>query len=176
MKRDTHIELGREESNQVLPEINMILGGTSTRGNGGNGKKNIWSKSLPTTHLLNAWHEPILFTLEDGEGVTFSHENSPVISIVSRLTNHRVYMILVDDCGVINILSNDVMTQTRIDPSRLILVKTPLIRIVGTSMQVNGALDIIVIIGTYSKYLTLQQTFMINDTSLAYNVILTLDA
>ena len=85
-------------------------------------------------------------------------------------------MILVDDCGVINILSNDVMTQTRIDPSRLILVKTLLTRIVGTSMQVNGALDIIVIIGTYSKYLTLQQTFMINDTSLAYNVILTLDA
>lgn len=85
-------------------------------------------------------------------------------------------MILVDDCGVINILSNDVMTQTRIDPSRLILVKTLLTRIVGTSMQVKGALDIIVIIGTYSKYLTLQQTFMINDTSLAYNVILTLDA
>jgi hypothetical protein len=41
VKRDTHIELGREESNQVLPEINMILGGTSTRDNGGNGKKNI---------------------------------------------------------------------------------------------------------------------------------------
>jgi hypothetical protein len=42
VKRDTHIELGREESNesnQVLPEINMILGGTSTRDNGGNGKK-----------------------------------------------------------------------------------------------------------------------------------------
>jgi hypothetical protein len=85
-------------------------------------------------------------------------------------------MILVDDCSVINILSNDVMTQTRIDPSRLILVKTPFIRIVGTSMQVKGALDIIVIIGTYSKYPTLQQTFMITDTSLAYNVILTLDA
>jgi hypothetical protein len=85
-------------------------------------------------------------------------------------------MILVDDCGVINILSNDVMTQTRIDPSRLILVKTLLTRIVGTRMQVKGALDIIVIIGTYSKYLTLQQTFMITDTSLAYNVILTLDA
>jgi len=32
VKRDTHIELGREESNesnQVLSEINMILDGTS---------------------------------------------------------------------------------------------------------------------------------------------------
>jgi hypothetical protein len=85
-------------------------------------------------------------------------------------------MILVDDGGVINILSNDVMTQTKIDPSRLIIVKTPLIKIVGTGMQVKGALDIIVIISTYSKYLTFQQNLMITDTSLAYNVLLALDA
>jgi len=129
---------------------------------------------LITIHLLNAWHEPILFTVEYGKGVTFPHENSLVISIV--LTNYHVYMILVDDGGVINILSNDVMTQTKIDPSRLIIVKTSLIRIVGTGMQVKGALDITVIIGTYSKYLTFQQNLMIIDTSLAYNVLLALDA
>jgi hypothetical protein len=85
-------------------------------------------------------------------------------------------MILVDDGGVINILSNDVMTQTKIDTSRLIIVKTPLIRIMGTGMQVKSTLDIIVIIGTYSKYLTFQQNLMITDTSLAYNILLALDA
>lgn len=86
----------------------MILGGTSTGGNGESGKKIYMKQVFTTTHLLNTWHEPILFTLEDREGVTFPHENSLVISIV--LTNERVCMILVDDDGVINILSNDLIT------------------------------------------------------------------
>ena len=157
MKRDTHVELGREEfkqPNQVLSEINMILGGTSTEGDGGSGKKKNIKQVLTTTYLPNTWHEPIIFTLEDGEGVTFSCEDSLVISIV--LTNHRVYRILLDDGSVINILSNNVMTQTRIDSLRLIPVKTHFIGIVGTGMLMKSALDIFVIIATYLKCLTLQ--------------------
>jgi hypothetical protein len=154
VKRDTHIESGREESsqpNQVLLEINVILGGTSAIGDSGSGKKK-YRKQV----LTNMWHELIIFTLEDREGVTFTLEDALVISTV--LAIHLVYRILMDDGTVINILSRDVMTQMGIDPSRLILINTLFIGIAGISMLVKGALEILVTNGTYSKCLTLQQT------------------
>lgn len=154
VKRDTHIELGREESsqpNQVLLEINVILGGTLAIGDSGSGRKK-YRKQV----LTNMWHELIIFTLEDREGVTFTLEDALVISTV--LAIHLVYRILMDDGTMINILSRDVMTQMGIDPSRLILINTLFIGIAGISMLVKGALEILVTNGTYSKCLTLQQT------------------
>jgi len=154
VKIDTHIESGREESsqpNQVLLEINVILGGSSIRGDSGSRKKK-YRKQV----LTNVWHELIIFTLEDGDGVTFTLEDALVISTI--LANHLIYRILMGDGNVINILFSDVMTQMGIDPSRLTLVKTPFIGIAGLSMLVKGTLKILVTNGTYSKYLTLQQT------------------
>ena len=52
-------------------------------------------------------HEPIVSTLEDEEGVTFSHKDA--LFIFKILSNHRVYWDLVDDGSVVNIYSREVM-------------------------------------------------------------------
>jgi hypothetical protein len=77
-----------------------------------------------------------------------------------------------DDGSAINILSSEVMAQMRIDPLKLIPMKTHLIRIIGINVLVNGALKIPVIVKTFSKCITLQQTFMVIDMSLTYNAII----
>jgi hypothetical protein len=57
--------------------------------------------------------------------VTYPHEDALVIFAV--LANHMVHRVLVDDDSYVNILSREVMSQTRIDPFRMTLVKTFLI-------------------------------------------------
>jgi hypothetical protein len=78
----------------------------------------------------------------------------------------------VDDGNTTNILSSEVMTQMRINPLKLIPVKTSLIRITGIDVLVNGALKILVIVETFLKCITLQQTFMVINMSLTYNAII----
>jgi hypothetical protein len=48
--------------------------------------------------------------------VTYPHKDAFIIYMV--LTNYRVHRELVDVENFVNILSRDVMTQMRIDPSR----------------------------------------------------------
>jgi len=57
-------------------------------------------------------------------------------------------------------------------PLRLTLVKTSLIRIEGLGVSMKDTLEIQVTISTPSKRVSLQQTFMIIDMPLVYNVIL----
>jgi hypothetical protein len=57
-------------------------------------------------------------------------------------------------------------------PLRLTLVKTSLIRIEGLGISTKGTVEIQVTISTPSKHVSLQQTFMIIDMLLVYNVIL----
>lgn len=59
-----------------------------------------------------------------------------------------------------------------IDPSRMTHMKTFFIGIEGSLVPVKGAWKISVMISTYSRYITLQQTFMMIDIALAYNAII----
>jgi hypothetical protein len=61
----------------------------------------------PMSKIQNLWYKPIVFTLEDGEKVTFSHEDFLVISTV--LYNFNVYRVLIDDGSAMNILSKDTL-------------------------------------------------------------------
>jgi len=53
----------------------------------------------------SSWHEPIVFTPEDREGVIYLYKDALVIFMV--LINHRVHRVLVDDD---NIFSKDGMS------------------------------------------------------------------
>jgi hypothetical protein len=88
------------------------------------------------------------------------------------LVNHKVHIILMDGDNFVNILSRDVMPQMGIDPLRMNLVKTPLIRIERLGVLVRGALKLSVVIGIYPRCITLQQPFMMIDMALAYNIII----
>lgn len=77
-----------------------------------------------------------------------------------------------DDDNAINILLSEVMPQLRINPLKLILVNPYLIRVAGTNMLVKSVLKIPITFGSFPKYITLQQSFMVIDTSLTYNAII----
>jgi hypothetical protein len=107
---------------------------------------------------------------EDRERVNFPYEDAFIISKV--LANHRVHLILMDDHNAINILLSEVMPQLRINPLKLILVNTHLIRVAGTNMLVKSVLKIPITFRSFPKYITLQQSLMVIDTSLTYNAII----
>jgi ssRNA-specific RNase YbeY (16S rRNA maturation enzyme) len=65
------------------------------------------SSQVTTTRSLSQWHELIVFTLKDEEGMTFPHEDALVISTV--IFNHKIHRVLVDDDSTTNILSVEVM-------------------------------------------------------------------
>jgi hypothetical protein len=92
---------------QVMPNINVILKSTLARGDTFNGKRKYRKHILIMNHHQIPWHKPIIFTLEDGKGVTYPYED--VIVIFMILANHRVHRVLVDNENSINILSKDVM-------------------------------------------------------------------
>lgn len=79
---------------------------------------------------------------------------------------------LVDDDSAINIISNDTKTHMRTPLLRLALVKTPFIEIEGSSVPVKGAMEILVTTSIPLKCVSLHQTFMVIDMTLAYNTIL----
>lgn len=58
MKKDPHPEQAKEESrqHQALLEINVILGGNSSKGETGNGKIKHGKQVLITSRLLNTWY------------------------------------------------------------------------------------------------------------------------
>jgi len=105
-----------------------------------NNKRKYRKQVLIAARQQSLWHNPINFTLEDGEGVTYPYENALVISMI--LANHRV---IVDDESSINILFRDVM----------IPIKNPLIGIEGLGVPVKGTLKLLVIIGTCPRCITL---------------------
>jgi len=54
------------------------------------------------------WHESIIFSLVDGEGVAFSYKD--ILVIITIFSSHKAYKVLVDDKGVVKILSYKVLT------------------------------------------------------------------
>jgi ATP-dependent phosphoenolpyruvate carboxykinase len=85
--------------------------------------------------------------------VNFQHEDILIISIV--ISNHKVHHVLVEDDNVVNILFTEVIVQIGISSSKLTLVKTPFIGIKGLGMPMKGALELHVVMGTPSEYVSL---------------------
>jgi len=54
------------------------------------------------------WHESIIFSLVDGEGVAFFYKD--ILVIITIFSSHKAYKALVDDKGVVKILSYEVLT------------------------------------------------------------------
>jgi hypothetical protein len=107
----------------------------------------------------SSWHEPITFTLADGQGIKHPHKDALVIYTVVK--GYKVHRILIDDGSSVNILSTKTMTNIGIDASRIALVPTPLIRIERSAVPVKGAVELTVIVGTALHCVTIQQTFMV---------------
>lgn len=65
-------------------------------------KSQAYEKHVLYLQLQNFYHEPIIFTLEYGKEVTFSHKDSLVITIV--LSNHNMRKVLMKNKRDVNIL------------------------------------------------------------------------
>jgi len=102
--------------------------------------------------------------------LVFPHEDALIISTV--IYNHKIHRALINDGNAVNIVSVEVTVQMGIPSSRPTPVKTPLIGIEGSGMLEKGALELLVVMGTPPKCVSLQKSFMIIDMALAYNVIL----
>lgn len=68
VKGYVHIEQDTKKPRQpiqALPEITMILEGTSAGKGTSNRKRKYGKQVLTVSHQQNSWHEPITFTLKD---------------------------------------------------------------------------------------------------------------
>ena len=145
----------------TLPKVLIILRGSLTNvGVISNKKTRLGDQVLVTMGQESSWHEPITFTLADGQGIKHPYKDALVISMV--VEGYKVHRILIDDGSSVNILSTKTMTNIGIDASRIALVPTPLIRIERSAVPMKGAVELTVIVGTVTCCVTIQQTFMVH--------------
>lgn len=71
----------------------------------------------------------LLYSFMRTKRVTFHYEDVYVMSTI--LSNYNIHKVLVGDGSVVNILSEDTMTQMGMDRSKLTLVSTSFIGIKG---------------------------------------------
>jgi hypothetical protein len=76
VKGHAHMECDRKDPSQPIQSLSNIQGDTF------NGKRKYEKQVLTTAYQHNSRYELITFTLKDGEGATYSHEDILVISIV----------------------------------------------------------------------------------------------
>uniref|UniRef100_A0A2K2CAH6 Uncharacterized protein n=1 Tax=Populus trichocarpa TaxID=3694 RepID=A0A2K2CAH6_POPTR len=131
LKKDPSQDGERNEARQqgpVLPEILIILGGSTTNvGVARNKRTRVRDQVLVAVNQERFWNEPITFTPTDGQRIEYPHEDALVISPV--MEGHRVYKILMDNDSSVNILSTEAMMKMGIDASRMTPVPTPFIGI-----------------------------------------------
>jgi len=115
--------------------------------------------------------EPIIFTPVDKGNVIIPHDDLVVISAV--VAKHPIGRILVDSNNSINLIYWNCFEQMHISHDRLKLISSPLYNFTGESVQVTGAVQLPITLGSDPQSVTRQPNFMVVKTLLtSYNIIL----
>ena len=114
--------------------------------------------------------EIIAFTEENLKEVRVLHDDPIIISLT--IANFNVKKILVDNGSLTNILFYDTFQRMKLSYDQLQKINAPLVRFTRSSFQVEGAINLPVMIKTKPCQSTVKLTFLVVRVSSAYNTIL----
>ncbi|XP_050217256.1 uncharacterized protein LOC126668081 [Mercurialis annua] len=125
---------------QITGVINTLAGGTVSS------ERRCKKKQKTVMSVMEGprWPE-VSFSLEDGKGVEFPHEDALVISAVIQLK--WVRRLLVDDGSSVNLLTLAAYLQLGGTRSELKPVSTPLLGLGGTPVSPEGMIELDLILG-----------------------------
>ena len=100
----------------------------------------------PSPKRLKSTDDAITFSENDLQGVQTSHDDAVVVS--STIAKYDVKRILVDNGSSTNILFYAIFFRMDLSKYPLREVSTPLIGFMGDSVQVEGEITLLTIVGT----------------------------
>ena len=112
----------------------------------------LWAPSVP---FAMAPHPPVA---QDIIEVRVSHDNAVVISLT--IANYNVKRILVDNRSLADILYYDVFQKIKLPYSQLQPISAPLVRFTGSSVLIEGVINLPVTIETELQQRMVKLTFL----------------
>ena len=113
---------------------------------------------------------PLTFTDDDLEGLHIPHDDAIVVT--TRIGNHNVHRILIDNASSVDVLFADAFDQLGISRNQLRPVSTPLYGFAGTPVMPAGSIDLPLTAGTSPCQITLMVTFLVVQCPSTYNAII----
>ena len=154
----------------------MIIGGTATTGSSKIARKTYFRivQNVQLTGFvpkIARGKGPIIgFSEEDARRLHHPHDDALVVNI--RVGDCNMRRVLVDNGSSADILYYPTFQQMGIDRERLISTNAPLVGFGGTRVFPLGAVTLSVVVGDYPQQITKDVTFLVVDSSSAYNAIL----
>jgi hypothetical protein len=168
----------RQPNQENLLEIHTISGGFSGGGESSAARK-AYARHLKDFEIYSIQRPPkmrrhenqvIGFSNEDFAGISLPHSDALVVTLA--IANHNIHRILVDTGSSVDILYKSAFELMKIDQGKLIPVGCPLVGFAGEQVFSVGAIDLLVMAGTYPQQKTNMVKFLVVEGCSAYNVIL----
>ncbi|XP_057969426.1 uncharacterized protein LOC131158574 [Malania oleifera] len=165
----------KEKEEQVVGEIAMIFGGSTSEGDTGGARKRYAKQVLSmekgeTSSKRNKKDDDITFDSGDEEGVQQPHDDALVLSLL--VANYKVRHILIDNGSSANVMFWSVLVGIKIGKERLKPVSIPLVGFGGDIVHPLGTITLPVTIGTTPQQVTTLTEFLVVDRPSVYNIIL----
>ncbi|XP_043705525.1 uncharacterized protein LOC122655393 [Telopea speciosissima] len=120
--------------------------------------------------LINRNYTEITFSDEDLADIQSPHDDALVIKMV--IANCTVGRIRVDNGSSADILYYDAFEKMLLKPEMLKRVESPLYGFNGAPIQVEGSIELLVIMGTEPKLSTVMMNFLVVKVNFTHNGIL----
>ena len=160
---------------QLLREIRIIVGGTSTRSSSKAKKtylqvvQNVLLSGRPP-RMIKEDEPAIVFIDEDARWLHHPYDDEIVITFA--VANNTTRRVLIDNGSSINILNYPTYQQIRINKELLRPVNVPLIRFEGMKVLPVGTISLLFVAGSYPWQINKEINFLVVYCSSSYNSII----
>jgi hypothetical protein len=164
--------------NRAIGDINTIAGGFAGGGESSSAQRS-HARSLASGEVLSfvtpsksqkRETQPIVFTDEDLQGVTFPHDDTLVVTLL--ISNYNVHKVLIDTGRLADILFMGAFERMAIDKGRILPMIAPLVGFNSEKVRPVGAISLPVTAGFEPVQSTIMIDFIIVNKPSAYHAII----
>ncbi|XP_042481936.1 uncharacterized protein LOC122062385 [Macadamia integrifolia] len=145
---------------------------------GGPGAESV-RKAKAYTHFVCVIEKPlkisqtnlvISFSNSDLEGLNWPHNDAIVLQLV--VANRPFHRVLIDTRAFVDLMCYEAYEKLCFGPKKLKAVARPIYGFSGMPSEIEGMVDLLVMMGEETRSSTVMATFMVARVASAYNVIL----
>ena len=152
----------KSDNRPTIGVINIICGGTSASDDSPQEDDPLSKKARI--------EDPIIFFAKKLNEPSTPQDDPIVVSLT--IAKYDVHHILIDNESSTDILFYDAFVRMKIHRAQLQKINAPLVDFIGSSVQVEGAVNLPMMAGTELHQSTVKLTFLLVRVSSAYNGIL----